>query len=446
MYIKRKFDDFLLEWKSDPDRLPLIVKGARQVGKTRSILNFAKTSGYESVIYIDFFENSRFKRILDNGYGASNVVSTISGINSEFRFIPGKTLIFFDEITEFPDITTSLKYFKIDGRFDVICSGSMLGVNYKRIKNNPVGYTQTYTLRALDFEEFLIAKGYGEPFFEDILAHMIGMKPFSQGDLKTREELFLEYASIGGMPGLLSQYLQNKSYEGMDNLQQSLLNGYRGDITRYALGLDKRRVMDVFESIPNQLAKENKKFQYSTIGDNVKSRDYQGTVDWLSDAGIIDICHLVNPLEPPLRANMDRLKFKTYFSDIGILLSMVDSTTRYEVRTVKNLGVYKGAFYENLAANSLAAQDYDLFYYKKGDSTLEEDFIIRNGENIVPIEVKAKDGRSKSLKTLIESDKYEFIKYGFKFAMSNIGYANGIYTFPLFCMFLLKRYLDKKPF
>ena len=441
IYLKRKIDDFLLKWKADNDRKPLIVKGCRQIGKTESIRHFAKVAGYDSFIEINFVKEAKYKKIIVDGYTASAIIKNISLLDPSKRFIDGKTLIFFDEITEFPDIATSLKFFKEDGRFDVICSGSMLGVNYKKIESNSVGYKTDYEMYSLDFEEFLWAKGYKEDVIEDMLLHMKTFTPFNELEMSVYHGIFLDYVVLGGMPAVVKDYIQKGTFEGSLNTQHQLIADYKEDIRKYAQGVDQTRILNVFNSIASQLAKENKKFQISKVEKNARFRDYRGCAEWLVDAGIVNACYCLNDVELPLSGNCDTDKFKLYFCDTGLLVSLLDEESQEDLRANKNLGVYKGALYENIVSEALIKTGYKLYYYKKENATLEEDFFIRSANNLIPVEVKAQGGRSKSLRTLISSDKYSDIAYGFKLSANNIGYSEQIYTFPYFCTFLLKRFM-----
>lgn len=441
IYLKRKIDRFLTEWKANPDRKPLIVKGCRQVGKTRSIRHFAKTAKYESFIEINFVKEARYKNIIVDGYTASSIIKNISLIDPSKKFIDGKTLIFFDEVTEFPEIATSLKFFKEDGRFDVICSGSMLGVNYNKIESNSVGYKTDYEMFSMDFEEFLWAKGYDNDTTESLLSHMRQLKPFSTLEMSVYHGLFLDYVVLGGMPAVVKDYIIKGTFEGSLDTQRQLIADFKEDIRKYAEGLDQTRILNVFNSVASQLAKENKKFQISKIEKGARFRDYRGCAEWLNDAGIVNICYCLNDLELPLSGNCDTDKFKLYFCDTGLLVSLLDEESQDDLRANKNLGVYKGALYENIVGEALVKSGYKLYYYKREDGTLEEDFFIRSSSNLIPVEVKAKSGKSKSLKSLITSKKYPDIEYGFKLSANNIGYSDKIYTFPYFCTFLLKRFM-----
>ena len=438
MYLTRKIDTFLAEWKVDPDRKPLIIKGSRQVGKTESINHFARER-YESIIEINFVRDEKYKGIIADGYEASDIIKNISLIDPAKKFIPGKTLIFFDEITEFPEIATSLKFFCIDKRFDVICSGSMLGVNYKKIESNSVGYKKDYEMFSMDFEEFLWAKGYDEATVEDMLLHMKEFRPFSELELDVFNSLFLDFNILGGMPAVVAEYIQKNTFEGSLDTQKQLIADYKEDIRKYASGIDQTRIINVFNRIAPQLARENKKFQISKVAPGARFRDYRGCAEWLADAGMVNICYCMDYPELPLGGNYDPDIFKLYFADTGLLVSMLDDESQEDLRANKNLGVYKGALFENMVGEALIKQGYKLYYYKREDSTLEMDFFIRSSASLIPVEVKAKSGKAKSMRTLIESDRYPDIRYGFKLSKNNVGHENGIYTFPYFCAFLLKR-------
>ena len=440
LYLKRKIDAFLAEWKVNPDRKPLIVKGPRQVGKTESIRRFGDMN-YQSVIAINFVEEPKYKMITADGYKAEDIIKNISRIDPSKRFVEGETLIFFDELQEFPDIATALKFFKIDGRFDVICSGSMLGINYRKIESNSVGYKSDYEMFSLDFEEFLWAKGYDDAFIEDMLEHMRNLTPFNEVQMSVCSSLFLDYCILGGMPAVVREFIVKGTFEGSLEVQRQLIADYKEDIRKYAEGIDQARILNVFNHIPAQLAKDNKKFQISKVASGARFRDYRGCVEWLDDAGMVNICYCLNFPELPLQGNYDDTKYKIYFADSGLLVAMLDEEAQEDLRANKNLGVYKGALYENVVGEALVKAGYKLYYYKRDDSTLEQDFFVRTASALIPVEVKAKNGTAKSMRTLISSEKYADIHCGIKFTGGNIGYSDNIYTFPYFCAFLLKRCL-----
>lgn len=444
MYLSRKIDSFLEDWKNDLDRLPLIIKGPRQVGKTKSILTFANKH-YDSIIHINFALDPQYKMITESGYTANDVVKAISLIDPSKRFVPGHTLLFFDELQEHPDIATTLKAFKLDGRFDVICSGSMLGINYKRIESVSVGHKTDYEMRSLDFEEFLWARGYAYDFRDELLLHMLEMKPFTQLECNVMQNLFMDYCALGGMPDVVRRFAETGTFEGSLATQRQIVADYREDIQKYAEGLDKARITNVFDSIPVQLAKENKKFQASKVAGSGRFMEYRGCLDWLQTAGMVMLCHCLNHPELPLKGNYDPDKVKAYFADTGLLVSQLDDESQLDFRQNKNLGVYKGALYESVIAEALVKSGYGLYYYKRENSTLEQDFFMRTASRLVPVEVKAREGRSKSMRTLISDGRYPDISWGIKLHGGNVGEANGIRTFPLWCAFLLREYLARQP-
>ena len=443
MYLSRKIDSFLINWKNDKERKPLIVKGARQVGKTESILHFAYDN-YESIININFALETKYRNIASDGYEVESIINNISIIDPSKKFIPGKTLILFDEIQEYPDIATSLKSFRMDGRFDVICSGSMLGINYKKIHSNSVGNKTDYEMFSMDFEEFLWAMGYTENHISSILNHMLDVKPFNENEMSVYSNLFLKYCVLGGMPAVVKTFVEKGNFSGTLEQQQQILLDYEEDARKYAQGLDQTKIISVFRSVPSQLAKENKKFQYKLIDKNARSREYSGCIEWLADSGITNICYCLNFPELPLKGNTDVSKFKLYFADTGLLIASLDEEAQEDLRANKNLGVYKGALYENFVSEAFVKQGLGLFYYKKDNSQLEQDFFVRTKDDLVPVKVKAGTNKAKSLSVLISSDHYSDIRYGIKLTAGNIGNANNIYTFPYFCCFMLKQYLSKK--
>ena len=440
MYLKRKIDLQLERWASDAQRKPLIVKGPRQVGKTESIRHFAR-GRYQSIVEINFVFEPQYKAITDGGYSAGSIVKAISLIDPSKRFVPGSTLIFFDELQEHPDIATSLKAFKIDGRYDVICSGSMLGINYRRIESVSVGYKTDVEMRSLDFEEFLWARGYPASQAADVLDHMLEARPFSALEHEVLSGLFLDYCALGGMPEVVRNHVERGSFEGSLEAQRQLVADYREDIQKYAEGVDKARITNVFDSVPAQLARENKKFQASKVAGTGRFVEYRGCLDWLATAGMVNLCFCLQHPELPLKGNYDPSKVKAYYGDTGLLIAQLDDEAQLDFRANRNLGVYKGALYESIAAEALAKAGLGLYYYRRDNSTLEEDFFVRTATRLVPVEVKARGGRSKSLRTLISSAAYPDIEWGIKFHAGNVGMTDSVRTFPLFCLFALRDYM-----
>lgn len=440
MYLARKIDNVLNTWKNAENHLPIVIKGPRQIGKTESIRRFAEKN-YESLVEINFVEEPRYRTICADGYRAQDIIKNISLIDPTKRFLLGKTLIFFDEIQSFPNIATTLKFFKEDGRFDVICSGSLLGISYKEIESVSVGSKMDVMMHSMDFEEFLWAKGYDQSIIDSIYEHVEKQIPFSEMEMDVFHRLFLDFCILGGMPAVVRSYIQTNTFEGTLAIQQQLLQDYEEDIQKYLEGLDRTRVLNIFRQIPVQLARENKKFQVSKVAHGARSKDYWGCVEWLENAGIINRCSCMNTPELPIRGNVNPKKFKLYFHDTGLLVASLDQEAQEDLRFNKNLGIYKGALYENFVGTALVAQGYDLCYYKKDNSTLEEDFFVRTTDSLVPVEVKAGNTKSKSLNMLVNGKGYEDIRFGLKLCAGNIGYENNIYTLPYFCAFVLRKWL-----
>ena len=440
--LKRKIDKYLIDWKNNPDRMPLIVKGARQIGKTESIRNFAKNN-YKNVIEINFVLQKQFKDIFNNGYEVDTIIKNISLRNPELEFIPGDTLIFFDEIQDCINCATSLKSFRQDGRYDVICSGSLMGINYNEIESNSVGNKEDYEMHSMDFEEFLWAKGFKEEQIQDLYEHMRKLEPFSDTELSVMFENFKEFMVIGGMPAIVKSFVENNNYSGTLKMQKQILLDYEEDITKYAGGLDHGKILNVYRKIPVFLGNENKKFQISKIEPGARNREYIGTIDWLIDSGIINICYCLEQPELPLGGNFNPDNYRIYFSDTGLLIGSLDEEAQEDLRNNKNFNTYKGAIYENIVADMLVKEGYNLYFYKNEKGTIEMDFFVRDKDSLIPVEVKANDNATISLNNLIDSDKYKDIKYGIKLGYKNIGFNGKFYTFPYFLTFLLKKYLKE---
>ncbi|MBQ4480009.1 MAG: ATP-binding protein [Victivallales bacterium] len=439
--MKRKIDSILMNWRAERNHRPLLVRGARQVGKTYSIRQFGKS--YGSFLEINFITNPEYREIFAQGYSVAAVLRQISFRNPAAKFIAGDTLIFFDELQACPDCATCLKFFQEDGRYDVVCSGSMMGVNYHEITSNSVGYKQDLTMYSLDFEEFLWGKGYHAEQIEDIYGQLLEMKPFTDGELGIMFEHFLDYAVVGGMPAIVQDYLDTGLFSHTLPMQRQLLLDYEEDIVKYAKGLDKAKIKSVYRHIPVALARENKKFQITKVAPNARSRDYAGCIDWLKDAGIIQVCHCLNFSSLPLKGNYDETKFKIYFHDNGLLVASLDDESCLDLRQNRNLGVYKGAIYENLVAEALVKSGAPLYYYKQENSQMEMDFFLRTTESLVPVEVKAKNGATASLRQLLQNhEKYPEIGFGVKLCHKNLGFNGKFYTMPYFCTFLLRRWLQ----
>ena len=441
--LKRKIDAFLAEWKADPDRKPLIVKGARQIGKTESIRQFARNN-YANVIEINFVEQPKFKDIFDDGYEPDTIIRNITLKRPEFEFAEGETLIFFDELQECPDCATSLKFFKQDGRYDVICSGSLMGISYKKIHSNSVGFKDDYEMHSMDFEEFLWALGYSDEQINGIYRHMIDVTPLSQTEMNVMLEHFGEYMVIGGMPAVVNTFVTNKNYSGVLKMQKQLILDYEEDITKYAESLDKAKILNVYRKIPAFLGSDNKKFRISKVASGARNRDYVGVVEWLDNAGIVNVCYCLDTPALPLGGNNQPDNFKLYFRDTGLLIGSLDDEVQDDLRANKDFNTYKGAIYENIVADMLYKQGYSLYFFRNEKSTIEMDFFVRDADSLIPVEVKANDNSTPSLNKLIDKPEYADIKYGIKLGRKNIGWNGKFYTFPYFLTFMLKKWVKEK--
>ena len=437
--LRRKTDDFLKEWKSNPDRKPLIIKGARQVGKTFSIERFA--SSYKSFVEINFITHPQYCKIFSTGYSVDEVIKQISFINPSFTFIPHDTLILFDEMQSCPDCATCLKFFKIDGRYDVICSGSLLGINYEEVTSVSVGYKQDYEMHSLDFEEFLWAKGYTDDQIESIYTHLVSQESFSDNEYDVWLDNFRDYMVTGGMPEVVKLFVQQKNFSGILQVQKDILLSYQQDMVKYVKGMDKAKIKNVYDHIPVFLAKENKRYQITKIASGARNREYTGVIDWLKDAGIINVCYCLETPALPLKGNYKNNEYKIYFRDTGLLIASLDEESQEDLRLNRNFNTYKGAIYENIVADMLVKMGYPLYYYRNEKSTMEIDFLVRDMTSLVPLEVKAQDSATPSLKNIIDKDKYPDVKYGIKLCNKNIGFNGKFYTIPYFCTFMLKRFL-----
>lgn len=444
MRLKRKIDSYLMEWKDSDLKKPLIVKGARQIGKTDSIRNFGQKN-YKSYIEINFLLQPEFKTIFDDGFTVDAITKNITLIDSNLEFIPNDTLIFFDELQAMPNCATSLKSFNIDGRYDVICSGSLMGLNYNEIESNSVGNKIDYQMHSLDFEEFLWAKGYKDEQIEDLYECMKETKPLSNTQYDVMLKNFREYMIVGGMPEIVKTFVENKSFNNILDMQKQILLDYEEDITKYAGGLDKTKILNAYKKVPTFLGNDNKKFQITKIASGARSREYVGVVDWLDSSGIINVSYHLDNVSLPLKGNCNLDNYRVYYGDTGLLIATLDEEAQDDLRKNKNFNTYKGAIYENIVSDMLVKEGYDLYFYRDDPNRVEMDFFIRDKDSLIPLEVKAKDNATKSLNALINNkNKYKDIKYGIKLGDKNIGFNGKFYTFPYFLTFLLKRYLKER--
>ncbi|MDO4499652.1 MAG: ATP-binding protein [Erysipelotrichaceae bacterium] len=436
--LKRKIDQYLLEWKNREDHNPLILYGPRQVGKTTSVEEFGKNN-YESLVSINFITNPEYKSVFDN-FNPDDICRKLSLYNPEFKFIPNNTLIFFDEIQDYMQATTALKFFKLDGKYDVICSGSKLGVTNSEISSVAVGYKEEKIMYSMDFEEFLWAKGYDSNLIERIVESMSKGIKLDDATLEVMNKSFMDYVIVGGYPRIVNDFLKNGNYSNTLFLQRNLLNDYKSDAIKYLRGLDVAKVLKIYDSIPSQLAKENHKFQFTKVSHGARFSSHYECMQWLKNSGVVLLSNNIPLLELPLKGNEDDNNFRAYFSDTSLLIASLDEETATDLLTDQNLNVYKGAMYENIAVCALNKQGYDLYFHRSEDSTIELDSLVRFKNEIIPIEVKAKQGRHRSLSTAMETYRLE---RGLKFGNYNIGQSENVLTLPLFAISFLKKYLEK---
>ena len=399
--LKRKIDDYLIAWKQNKNKLPLIIKGARQIGKTNAIRNFGKTN-YKTFVEINFALQPQFKTIFEDGFEVDSIIKNITLKIPQLLLTKDSTLIFFDEMQDCVSAATSLKAFKEDGRYDVICSGSLMGINYKEIEYNSVGNKEDYIMRSLDFEEFLWAKGYSNEQITDLYNHMLELKPLSTIQYDVMMSNFKDYMIVGGMPAIVSRFVENKNFSETLKMQQQILLDYEEDITKYAGGLDKTKILNCYRKIPVFLGNENKKFQISKIANGARNREYIGVVEWLSNAGIVNISYAMEQACLPLKGNYNPDNYRLYFADTGLLIGSLDEEVQDDLRNNENMNTYKGALYENIVGDMLVKEGYDLYFYKDYGKKIGMDFMVRDKDSLIPIELKPNNKSTASLNNLIK--------------------------------------------
>lgn len=428
--LRRKITEKLLKWKYEKDRLPLVIKGCRQCGKTRAVLEFAKEN-YEHVVYMNFFENANYGAIFKDSLEVDFLTMMITAQINDAVFEAGKTVIILDEIQECSEARTALKFFKLDGRYDVIATGSLLGVSgYGQPKSVPVGYETVVNMVPMDFEEFLWANGIDEKLIT-VLKECIEKERAVPAALHTRlRELLLQYVVVGGMPAVVQNFVDNHNMAKVLQMQRDIVMSYEDDMMKYAPERDKVRIRKCFRSIPKQLAKENKKFQYSVIERGARSKEYSSSLSWIEDAGILHHCYNLSIPELPLDGNAEEDTFKVYMADTGLFISMLEDGTQADVLQGNLLG-YKGAIFENLVADFFGKMGRKLYYFHK-NTGLEIDFVIRYKGKAALVEVKASNGNTKSMKQVLDNhDKYH-VDQALKLADAQVGRNGNVLTLPLY--------------
>ena len=437
--LKRKMEQVLLTWKNTPDHKPLIVKGCRQCGKTYSVLDFARKN-YQHVVYLNFFENPTFASVFADSLVVDHITMMLSALmGREAIFEPGKTILVLDEIQECPDARTALKFFKLDGRYDVIGTGSLLGVQgygSKEPKSIPVGYETVIEMSPLDFEEFLWANGISDQIIDMLKVYLQEERPVPDALHQRLRELLLQYAVVGGMPDVVQTFINTKRMDEVLQMQRDIVRSYEDDMVKYAERKDKSVIRECFQSIPKQLSKENKKFQYSVVKKGATASKFAGSLQWIEDAGIITRCYNLTITELPLAGNADQDVFKVYMRDMGLFVAMLEDGTQFDILQGNLLG-YKGAIFEGLIADIFSKMGRKLYYFHK-ESSLEVDFVIRYKGECTLVEVKAVTGNTKSTKTILKHPEKYHVYHAIKLGDYNVGRSEQILTLPLYMAFLLR--------
>ena len=427
--LRRKIYDKLLAWKNNKGKKDaILLRGVRQCGKTYIVREFGKRE-YKNFIEINFIERPDMQAVFSGNLDVDNMVQQIKLSMPGCQFIPGETLLFLDEIQDAPNARTSLKFWTQDGRFDCIASGSLLGIDYKNEVSIPVGYEQQLIMRTLDFEEFIWALGAEVNLKEMLAPYVDGAKRVPEAMHNSLNKYLQEYMVVGGLPEVVDTYIATKDFYQVHLLQEKILRDYQDDIAKYALNQDKIKAKQCFLSIPRQLSKENHKFQYSVVEKKATARKFTSSLDWLHNAGLIDFAYNVNSPWFPLKAYVKEDQFRVYLCDIGLLVAMYGYQLKIALLSDVLEGPAKGGIYESLVADILAKRGEELYYYKKEDSTLEIEFILERDCKLVPVEVKARKGSTRSLNELLKMDN---IERGYKLTAQNTGVVEKKITLPLY--------------
>ena len=443
--MRRKITDKLLAWKENKRKTCLLIRGARQVGKTYSVTEFV-SENYAHHLCIDLSKNERARSAFDGDPSVDDIIMRLSIIFSDFRFVPGETAIFLDEIQSCPNARTSLKSFAQDGRYDVIASGSLIGIRMSDVGDYPVGYETRLTMYPMDFEEFL----WANEMSENVLAHIRDCirtrTPFDTEVLKNINQWMRWYMITGGMPQAVGTFVREKKFDGVRQVHSDIIQDYMDDISKHCDENQRNRVERIFESVSAQLAKQKVRFVYSEvrkeIGYDVGSEYYGYSRNWLKQAGLTLECIAVSEPHMPLAERMDDTRFKLYFNDTGLLTSMYESEVQYEILT-GNTEVNRGAVMENLVAQMLASQGRSLLYYYRPKSLevsedndvvtvnpIELDFVTVVEGHVAAIEVKSgRKSRGRSLLRAME----DFGVRGINLGNWNIQIdENGVLHLPIF--------------
>lgn len=440
---KRKIETRLQQWLDDTSHKPIVVKGVRQCGKTSSVVDFAEKN-FKYIVYLDFREHPEYKKFFTPNLDVDSIIMRITAAIPSAEIEPGETCFIFDEVQDCPHARGSLKYFHLDGRYEVMCTGSLLGVNGYKTKEEqlddeessiPVGFEEIVNMYPMDFEEWLWANGIKRMHLDYLKKCMTEITPVEEALHDRFRELLHLYVIVGGMPEAVSTFMETKQIGKVLAVQRRIIDEYKADMVKYALPQDKAKIRECFESIPAQLAREYKKFTYSVVRPGGRGRDYAGSIQWIEDAGIIRRCHNIEITELPLDGNRIQSEFKIYMTDIGLLVSMLEEGTQSSILE-GNLFSYKGAIFENLVADIFGKMGRKLYYYHK-DSGVELDFVMRYKGRCMPVECKARTGNAKSMRTVFSHPEKYHVESAIKLGDYNVGHKDNMLTLPMYMAFML---------
>lgn len=426
--LTRTITQKILEWRKTKRNECLLIMGARQIGKTYVVEDIGKKY-YKHFVEINFEQNPEIKSAFDGDLSVDALISKISLYMPNVVFKEGETLILLDEIQSCPQARTSLKFWALDNRFDVIATGSLLGLNYKEVSSYPVGYERRIVMHSLDFEEYLWAKGINSNVIDMLKKYARGEEPVETSIHEKMMSLLREYMIVGGMPAVVNKMLETNNYSAVHEEQQMIIGAYLNDIAKYAPTADKPKARNCYLSLPRQLSKVNTKFMYSEVEAKGTARKYGNSLDWLRDANIMTYCNNLSTPRFPIEAYVKSVQFRAYANDIGLLVSMFGFEIKKAIYEDTLTGDSKGGIYEDLVADFLLKKNIPLRYYCREDSSVEIEFVIERDAAVIPIEVKAKRGKSMSLDTIL---KHEEIPYGYKFTAGNVGREGKKITMPLY--------------
>ncbi len=434
--LKRKIYDELLAWKTSRENKSLLLKGARQVGKTFIIDLFGRRE-FKSYIYLNFLKNEKLKEIFATSLEPEDIYKQISLRVPGARFILNDTLIFFDEIQACPKARTALKFLSIDGRYRIIASGSLLGIKYKERDEEsfsvPVGYEKDIEMFSLDFEEYLWARGVTAEAITALKDYFLSHKKVPDDINALYLNYFKEYICIGGMPEVVNTFIASNNFQEAHKKQSEILKNYHDDIMHYAQSSMKQKITACYNSIPAQFSKEYTKFQYSIVEHKGTAKKYESAVDWLLDAGLVKKCRNVSTPLFPLKGYEKANEFKLYLTDIGLLTAMFGFNTQAAIMSDELKTTAKGGIFENAAFACLMGRFDSLHYFKNANNTQEIEFIFERsgGAEVIPLEVKAKNGQAISLNNFIETYKPTV---AYKVISGNSGLMGIKYTIPFYML------------